>query len=167
MVFKFTVSNPSTRKSYKIEADSSKVVGLLGKKIGDEFDGDLLGLPGYALKITGGTDKSGFPMHPNVKGAVKKRVILTAPPGFHPTIKGQRKRKTVRGNTISDDIVQINAAVVKAGEKTLDELAPLKPKEKKEEVKEEKKEEPKVEKKEEKPEKKPEEKGGEESKKEG
>lgn len=159
-VFKFVISEPETRKAFQLEVDQTKAVGLIGKKIDDEFNGDLIGLPGYSLKITGGTDKDGFPMHPSVKGPGRKRVLLASAPGFHPKIKGQRKRKTVRGNTISDSIAQINAKVVKKGENPLEQLVPMKPKAKKEEKAEEKKEEKVEEKKEEKPkeEKKPEEK---------
>jgi len=133
VVFKVVVSEPETRKSFQVEMDQSKAVSLIGKKIGDEFNGDLIGLPGYGLKISGGSDKDGFPMHPNVQGSVKKRVLLAMPPGFHPIIKGQRKKKTVRGNTISDQIIQINVKVTKKGEKLLEELIPQKPKEQKEE----------------------------------
>ncbi|MEM5832429.1 MAG: 30S ribosomal protein S6e [Candidatus Aenigmatarchaeota archaeon] len=131
--FKIVVSDPESRKAYQIEVEKNKAYFLIGKKIGEEFDATPLGLPGYTLKITGGTDKDGFPMHPNVEGMVKKKVLLSGPPCFHPEKKGQRKKKTVRGNTISEDIVQINCKIVKKGEKSLEELIPKK--EKKEEKK--------------------------------
>lgn len=153
-IFKIVVSEPKTRKSYQLEVDQSKAAGLIGKKIDDEFNGDFIGLTGYGLQITGGTDKDGFPMHPSIKGLGRKRVLLSGPPGFYPRLKGQRKRKTVRGNTISEDITQINVKVVKAGEKSLEEIVPKKEKPKKPEETVEKKEEkpkPKEEKKEEKP----------------
>jgi small subunit ribosomal protein S6e len=152
-IFKFVISEPTTKKSFQLEADQGKAAGLIGKKIGEEFSGDLIGLNGYSLKITGGTDKDGFPMHPSVKGPGRKRVLLAEPPGFHPKIKGQRRRKTVRGDTISEDLMQINVKVVKKGDKPLEEIAPSKPKEAKPETKPaEKKEEKKAEEK--KPEKK-------------
>jgi small subunit ribosomal protein S6e len=135
-VWKFVVSDPETRKSYQVEVDQSKALGLIGKKIGDEFNGDIIGLAGYTLKITGGTDKDGFPMHPKVEGMGRKRVLLSSPPCFHPTKKGERRRKTVRGNTISEDIVQINCKIVKKGEKPVEELIPVKQKAKSEEKKE-------------------------------
>jgi small subunit ribosomal protein S6e len=124
--FKFVVSEPESKKSYQLEVDQGKAAGVIGKKIGDDFDGDAIGLTGYTLKITGGTDKDGIPMLPNVQGQVKKKILLIGAPGFYPRIQGQRKRKTVRGNTISSDTVQINTKVVKKGEKTLEELAPKK-----------------------------------------
>lgn len=141
--FKFVVSDPSTKKTYQKEVDQEKAISVVGKKIGEEFSGDILELAGYTLQLTGGTDKDGFPMHPSVKGPVRKRVLLKGPPGFYPRLKGQRKRKTVRGDTISQDIVQVNVKVVKKGEKGIEEIFPAK--EKKEEGKEaDKKEQPKT-----------------------
>lgn len=180
-IFKFVINDPEKRKSYQVEVDQSKVMGLIGKKIGEEFNGDVLGLIGYSLKITGGTDKDGFPMYPKVPGMVRKKILLSSPPGFHPKIKGQRKRKMIHGDTVSESIIQINCKITKKGEKPIEELITIKPKEKKEEkkieekpkpeekpkieekkeIKEEKKiEEKPAEKKEEKPKEKPEEKTG-------
>src|SRR5207245_508387 len=144
LAFKFTVSDPESKRAVQVEVDTAKATVLMGKKIGDEIHGEVLGLPGYTLRITGGTDKDGFPMHPSIKGQGRKKALLAAPPGFHPKIKGQRKRKTIRGDTISQDIIQINVKIVKKGEKPLDQLVTFKPKPKKEE-KAEKKEEPKKE----------------------
>ena len=48
--------------------------------------------------------------------------LLSGGIGFKPSRKGQRRRKTVRGNTISDDIVQINTIVVKKGSKSIEDL---------------------------------------------
>ncbi|OYT37942.1 MAG: 30S ribosomal protein S6e, partial [Desulfurococcales archaeon ex4484_58] len=70
------------------------------------------GLKNVQLEIRGGSDNSGFPMRPDIPGGVKKRVLLSSPPGFHPREKGERRRKTVRGNTITDDIVQINTVII-------------------------------------------------------
>ncbi len=144
--FKFTISNPQTKRSYQKAVDQGQAAGIIGKKIGEEFPGDSFGLAGYIFKITGGTDRDGFPMYPSVKGPVKKRILLIGSPGFHPKMKGQRRRKMVRGDTISTDIVQINVKIMKKGEKPLEEMFPTKPKEKKEEksepVKEEKQAKP-------------------------
>lgn len=111
--FKIVVSEPDTRKSTQREVDQEKAAGLIGKKIGDDVNGDILDMPGYVLKITGGSDKDGFPMHPSLNGSGRRKILLTNPPGYHPDKKGKRKRKMVRGNTISPDIVQINLKVVK------------------------------------------------------
>lgn len=99
-------------KAWQITLTSPQADKLIGLKIGDQFDGSLVGLPGYKLLIRGGSDNSGFPMIPSIPGPVKKRALLSGPPGFHPREKGERRRKTVRGNTISHDIVQINTVIV-------------------------------------------------------
>jgi small subunit ribosomal protein S6e len=62
-------------------------------------------------------------MRPSVHGGVRRRIILSGGVGFNPTNEGMRKRKTVRGNVITDDIVQINLKIVekqkpKEGKKT-------------------------------------------------
>ena len=120
--FTIVISEPETRKSYQTQVDQDKGISLIGKKLSDEISGDVFGLVGYTLKITGGSDKDGFPMHPSVQGQGRKRSLLTKPLGFHPRLKGERRRKTVRGNTISDAIVQINCKVVKKGEKLLEDV---------------------------------------------
>lgn len=119
--FKLVVGDPESRRAYKLEVEQA-ASGLLGKRIGEEVLGESLGLPGYVLRITGGTDKDGFPMHPGVRGPGRKRVLLSGPPCFHPRLKGQRKRKTVRGDTIGPDIVQVNLKVIKKGLKPIEEL---------------------------------------------
>lgn len=127
--FTVVISDPEARKSYQTIVDQDKAVALIGKKVNDEIPGDLFNLSGYTLKITGGSDKDGFPMHPTVPGQGRKRALLTGPPGFHPTHQGERRRKTVRGNTVSQEIVQINCKVIKKGEKPIEEVFPTKAKE--------------------------------------
>jgi small subunit ribosomal protein S6e len=104
----------------EVEAVLSKK--LIGLKIGEEFDASMVGLDGYQLRITGGSDKNGFPMKRDVDGPRRIRSLLTGGVGFRSTRKGQRRRKTVRGNTLSDDIVQVNTIVVKKGKKSLTDL---------------------------------------------
>ncbi|NOZ89111.1 MAG: 30S ribosomal protein S6e [Crenarchaeota archaeon] len=99
-------------KAWQITVTSPAADQLVGLRIGDRFDGAIVGLPGYQLEIRGGSDNSGFPMLPSIPGPVKKRVLLSGPPGFHPREKGERRRKTVRGNTVSHDTVQINTVIV-------------------------------------------------------
>ena len=142
-MFKLVVSDPKTKKTYQKEV-SQKESGLLNMKIGDRVKGDFLGLSGYEIEITGGSDKQGFPMRPNIQGAARKRVLLTGGPGFHPKRKGERRRKSVRGNVISQEIVQVNAKIVKYGKKKLEQIFGKKEEKPKEEKpKEEKKPEEK------------------------
>ncbi|WP_088336405.1 30S ribosomal protein S6e [Methanopyrus sp. KOL6] len=120
--FKVVVADPEKARSYQVDVKGEDAEKLIGKRIGDVIDGEIVGLPGYKLKITGGTDKDGFPMRPDIHGPVRVRPLLSGPPGFRPERKGERRRKTVRGNTISEDIVQVNTVIVKYGDKPVEEL---------------------------------------------
>ena len=118
MAFKVVVSNKA--ETYQIEAEDAK--SLNGLVIGDEFDGGIVGLDGYTLKITGGSDKNGFTMKKDVSGTRRIKSLLTGGIGYHPKADGVKRRKTVRGNTIADDIVQINSVVVNEGSKPIAEI---------------------------------------------
>lgn len=131
MAFKIVISDPKSRKAYQKEVEEG-VSGLIGKRVGEKFPGGFLGLEGYELEITGGSDRQGFPMRPDVEGQARKKILLAFPPGFHPEREGERKRKSVRGNTISRDISQVNVRVVKPGKKPLDEVFGAKEKPEKE-----------------------------------
>jgi len=54
-------------------------------------------------------------MRQDVHGGVRIAVLLSGGKGFIPTEKGQRRRKLIRGNVITDDIVQINIKVNENG----------------------------------------------------
>ena len=126
--FKFVVSDG--KNSYQTEKDQ-KDAPIFGKKIGDVIDGEFLGLSGYELQITGGSDKDGFPMRNDIEGQVRRRFLITRGPGFNTDVKGLRRRKMLRGNAIGDDIAQINCKVVKKGNVPLEQiLGPTKTKEK-------------------------------------
>ena len=109
--FKVIVSDPDGT-SQSVELEDTQAVPLVGRKLGEVIDGAAVKLSGYKLKITGGSDKDGFPMRPNIHGGVRVGAILSEGVGFHSTSKGERKRKTVRGNVITDAIVQVNMKVV-------------------------------------------------------
>jgi len=116
--FKVIVSDPQTGKSQSIELAEHKAIPLIGKKIGETIDGAVLGLRGYKLLITGGTDKDGFPMHPTIHGGIRKSVLLKSGVGFKPKREGQRKRKTLRGNVITEEIVQVNMKILEKPKQT-------------------------------------------------
>ncbi|MEM2214169.1 MAG: 30S ribosomal protein S6e [Candidatus Nezhaarchaeales archaeon] len=109
--FKVVVSDPSTGKAQQVTVSGPQANALIGLRIGDEVDGALIGVPGVRLVIKGGSDRSGAPMRADLPGPVKRRLLLSQGPGFRPTRKGLRKRKLVRGNTVSEDIVQINMVI--------------------------------------------------------
>jgi small subunit ribosomal protein S6e len=89
-------------KAWQIAVPEDVVIRLAGLEIGDIFEGDIIGFEGLRFKIRGGSDATGFPMHPGVPGSIKKKVLLSGPPGFRPSRKGERMRKTVRGRAIPD-----------------------------------------------------------------
>jgi len=144
MGFKIVLSDPKTRRAYQKEADEASS-GLVGKKIGESVKGDFLNLTGYELQVTGGSDKDGFPMRKDLEGVGRKKVLLSGGVGFHSLLNGQRRRKSVRGNTISNQISQINLKVAKYGEKSIEELLGIQKKEEKKELTEEEKRQKKAE----------------------
>lgn len=132
MTFKINIGEKG--KTYKFEA---KAPDLNGKSLGDKIKGAEISpeLTGYELEIMGGSDSSGFPMYKEADGIGLKKVLLSLGWGLHkrprkegkrkvPTPRGLRKRKTVRGKTISEAVVQINLKVIKAGSKSLKEIFP-------------------------------------------
>lgn len=122
MPFKLVISDPETGKAIQYELDDAKTNAMIGKHVGEMVEGDVLGLPGYKLKITGGSDSAGFPIRPDVHGSGKKRVLIRSPPGFKPDRKGTAKRKTVRGRELNADISQVNMRVEEKGATPLEEL---------------------------------------------
>lgn len=126
MPFKLVVADPQTGKSYKLEAREPDARRLIGMRIGDKFGGEVAGLSGYELQITGGTDKDGFPMRSDIAGSGRTSVLLTSGAGFSSKKSGERRRKMVRGSRISETIVQLNVKITKRGEKPIEELTPAK-----------------------------------------
>ena len=128
--FKVIVSDPETGTSKVVELQEARASPLIGKRIGEVMDGAAVDLPAHKIQIRGGSDKDGFPMRPSVHGGVRRSIVLSGGVGFNPTNEGMRRRKTIRGNVITDEIVQINAKIV---EKPKQAKEAKKPKEKKEE----------------------------------
>jgi len=118
---KVVIADPKQGKCYQIEVDSTKSKPFFGVRIGNEFDGSLVGLTGFKLQVTGGTDKDGFPMRRDLHGMERKRILLSGGTGFAPKAKGERMKKTIRGNTISEDIAQLNVKVLAYGAKGIPE----------------------------------------------
>lgn len=120
--FKCNVSNPADGMSYQIPVAGHHANSLVGKKIGDEIDGLFVSLPGYKLQVMGGSDKDGFVMRKDLDGIQRKRILISTSTGFKPEHDGQRRRKSVRGNTVSLDVIQINLKVIKAGSKPIKDI---------------------------------------------
>ena len=116
--FKVIVSDPEAGTSKVVELEEARAAPLIGKKISEVIDGSIVDLPGHKAQIMGGSDKDGFPMRPSVHGGVRRRIVLSGGVGFTPTNEGMRKRKTIRGNVITDEIVQINMKITERPKQT-------------------------------------------------
>ena len=139
--FKVVVNDTKNGKSHNVSVSGHHANSLIGKKIGDEVDGIFVSLPGYKLLITGGTDKNGFAMRGDLPGMTRRRLLVSNGKGFKAREEGMRKKKSMRGNTINQDIVQINMKVIKFSSKPIENLIKIeKVSEEKSEVKTEVKE---------------------------
>lgn len=111
------ISDPKTGKTYKKEADAQM---YMNKKIGETISGDMLGLKGYELEITGGSDKSGFPMRRDLTSLGRKRPLVVSGVGAKFKEKGVKQRKSVHGNHVDEDITQLNLKIVKPGKESIE-----------------------------------------------
>ena len=117
--FKLVLSDAKSGQAYNVNVSGGSANAFLGKRIGDEVDGGPVGLSGYRLMITGGSDRNGNPMRGDLPGMARKRLLLSGGTGFHPRLEGERRRKMIRGSEITPEFVQINASVTAYGEKPL------------------------------------------------
>ncbi|GFO95900.1 30D ribosomal protein S6E [groundwater metagenome] len=124
--FRIVVSDSKTAQAYQVTVTGAAANKIIGKNIGETISGDLAGLSGYTLKLTGGTDKDGFPMRPDLPGPARRKILVAGGVGFHPKHDGERRRKAMRGREISSEVTQINAVVVEHGQKPLAEIFPRK-----------------------------------------
>merc|ERR1712241_517486 len=103
---KINVSYPATgcQKLFEIH-DEHKVRPFYEKRMGQEVGADSLGdeWKGYVFRITGGNDKQGFPMKKGHSCYRQRRA-------------GERKRKSVRGCIVNQNLSVLSVAIVKTGE---------------------------------------------------
>lgn len=104
--FKITVSDTKGRSVTK-ELKDDGANAMIGLRVGSQADASAVGLDGK-ITITGGSDKSGVPIRGDVHGSARKYVLLSKGVGLQKAETGQRVRKLVRGNQISEEIYQIN-----------------------------------------------------------
>jgi small subunit ribosomal protein S6e len=106
--FKLIVSDRKGR-SIAQELKDRTAQPLLGTKVGSIIDSSIVGVAGGKLKITGGSDRAGTPMRPDVHGGVKKYVLLSRGVGNR---NEARVRKLVRGNMVTEEIYQLNSMLI-------------------------------------------------------
>jgi len=120
--FTVAVSDPESGHTYQVEVDGQDANRFIGRELGDEVDGGAVGLDGYTLELTGGSDTAGRPMRPDVRGVATKSIMSDGGVGYEPTTDGERKRITIRGREVSDETRQINAKIVGRGSDDVDAL---------------------------------------------
>ena len=104
--FKLNISDKKGKTITK-EVKEKETGPFLGLQVGNELDAALIGESGK-LKITGGSDKSGVPLREDIHGGARKYILLSKGVGLRDAEKGQRVRKLVRGNTITEEVYQLN-----------------------------------------------------------
>ena len=130
------IADPELGTNEKVELEDARMAPLVGRRIGEVIDGTVADLAGYRLQLTGGTDKDGIPMRPDVHGGVKARVVLSGGVGYKPRNKGERKRVVVRGNTVTTETTFLNFKIVEKPKGQKKKKAEPKPEEPAEEAQE-------------------------------
>ncbi len=132
---KLLYSDKKTGMTASVELDEERAALLLNRKIGSEVDGSAFGLTGYTLKITGGSDSSGFPLERSVSVQGKVRTMRVQ----HRKRGAAVRRMMVRGNVITSDVKQVSTIITAYGSKPIEDIFPKKEKTETEEKKEDKK----------------------------
>merc|ERR1712072_179825 len=97
----------------------------LQKRIAQEIAGDILGaeFEGYRFRISGGNDKQGFPMLQGVLTDERVRLLLVkGSKCYRQRRTGERKRKSVRGCIVNQDLSVLNLVVTKLGDGQIEGL---------------------------------------------
>jgi small subunit ribosomal protein S6e len=122
--FKLNISDKKGKTISK-EVKEKDANPFLGLQVDSEIDAALVGEVGK-LKITGGSDKSGVPLRPDIHGGARKYILLSRGVGLRNAEIGQRIRKLIRGSTITEEVYQVNCFLdgeLKIEEKPKDEQA--------------------------------------------
>lgn len=121
MAFKLNISDKG--KSWKIESSSES---LVGRKLGETIEGKEISadMEGYEFEISGASDIAGFPHKKELEGTHLRKVLLSKGWGMKDSISGIRRRKSLRGNVLSEKTIQINLTVRKSGSKALKDIFP-------------------------------------------
>ncbi|EFW92243.1 30S ribosomal protein S6e [Haladaptatus paucihalophilus DX253] len=120
--FQVVVADPDSGAAYQREVDGQDANRFLGKSIGEDVDGSAVGLDGYSVEITGGSDNAGRPMRDDVAGPNLKDVLLEGGTGYNPERDGERRRISVRGKEVSEEVAQLNVRISEYGDESVESL---------------------------------------------
>jgi small subunit ribosomal protein S6e len=122
------IADRKTGKTYKKEIKPENLSLLNGRRVGEEIDGIFFEMPGYKIKITGGSSIDGFPMKPDLFIQGKKRILVSYKKGNRGK-SGLRERVSFRGAIVGPDISQLNFVVTQYGPTPLETPVPEESKE--------------------------------------
>ena len=120
--FTVAVADPDSGDTYQVDVADQDANRFIGRSIGETVEGSAVGLDGYTLELTGGSDDAGRPMREDVPGTALEELLLEGGTGYHPERDGERKRVTVRGAEVGDATRQINARITERGSGDVAEL---------------------------------------------
>lgn len=114
-----------TVKQVEVTDEQLRKVNLTDYRLGNDVDGKIFGdqFKGYVFRLKGGSDKEGFPMVQGVLASSRVSLLLARGAiGFN-TFRGrsgERRRKSVRGCILAQDIAVLNVVVIKVGEAAIE-----------------------------------------------
>jgi len=120
---KLNIAYPATGCQKLVDIDDeNKLRNFYDKRMSTEVDGDVLGddWKGYVFKISGGNDKQGFAMKQGVLTSQRVRLLFAKGHScYRPRRTGERKRKSIRGCVVSQELSVLNLVIVKKGDKDI------------------------------------------------
>lgn len=125
MKINLTFPRNDTCKQFEVDDERLRKSTLFDHRLGQLVDGKIFSddWEGYILKITGGSDKDGFPMSQGVLAASRVLLLLQRGAiGYNAWRgrSGERRRKSVRGCLLGADIAVLNLIIVKTGPTEID-----------------------------------------------
>jgi len=120
------ISNPATGAQKLIDIDDDKKLRpFMDKRISQEVDASCLGneWKGYVVRISGGNDKQGFPMKQGILTNNRVRLLMARGMScYRERRSGERRRKSVKGCIVDQNLSVLSLVIVKKGEEEIDGL---------------------------------------------
>ena len=87
------IAHPEKNESANEVLEDEEAESLFDYKLGEEVDGETLGLDGGVFEITGGSDRAGFPMRKDTPGIGRHKVLIKSGTGLR-----QNREETAQVN---------------------------------------------------------------------